>query len=96
MSNKAIRELYKSTSILKKDVKSWLVKQAIFQVHVLLSKEINHPYFEIKKLMSIISLPQSVFLENTYKYMLTGVNATSNTKSLELLGPKKQIWLNFC
>ena len=32
--NKAIKELHKITSMPKKDIKSWLAKQALWQVHI--------------------------------------------------------------
>ena len=31
---KAIKELHKITSMSKKDIKSWLAKQALWQVHI--------------------------------------------------------------
>ena len=36
---KAIKELHKITFMSKKDIKSWLIKQAFWQVHVSLQKK---------------------------------------------------------
>ena len=43
---KAIKELHKITSMSKKDIKSWLAKQALWQVHIPPPKKINHPHFD--------------------------------------------------
>ena len=42
--SKKIKELHKITSISKKDVRSWLAKQALWQVHIQPSKEINRSH----------------------------------------------------
>ena len=36
---KAIKELHKITSMSKKDIMSWLAKQALWQVHIPLQKK---------------------------------------------------------
>ena len=55
--NKAIKELHKITSMSKKDVKSWLAKQALWQVHIPPPEEINHPHYDVQQdLTSSISL----------------------------------------
>ena len=46
IGGKAIREPHKIMSTSKEDVKSWLVKQALWQVHEAPPKEINHPRCE--------------------------------------------------
>ena len=46
---KAIRELHKITFIPKKDFKPEIVKQALWQVHIPPSKEINHPHYDVTK-----------------------------------------------
>ena len=46
--DKAIKE-HNITSISKKDIKSWLAKQALWQVHIPPSKEINHPHYDVTK-----------------------------------------------
>ena len=46
---KAIKELHKITFMSKKDIKSWLIKQAFWQVHVSPPKEINHPHYDVTR-----------------------------------------------
>ena len=46
---KAVRQLHTITSVPKKDVKPWLAKQTIRQVHIPRPKEINHPYCDVTK-----------------------------------------------
>ena len=41
---KAVKELHKVTSMSRKDIRSWLDKQALWQVHIPAPKEINHPH----------------------------------------------------
>ena len=45
--NKAIEFLHKITSMPKKYIKSWLAKQALWQVHIPSPKEINHPHYDV-------------------------------------------------
>ena len=47
--DKAIKELHKITSMLKKDIKSWLAKQALWQVHIPPPKERHHPHYDDTK-----------------------------------------------
>ena len=47
--DKAVKELYKITSMSRKDIRSWLAKQALWQVHIPPPKEINHPYYDVTK-----------------------------------------------
>ena len=47
--DKAVKELYKITSMSRKDIRSWLAKQALWQVHIPPPKEINHPHYDVTK-----------------------------------------------
>ena len=47
--NKAIKELHKITSMPKKDIRSWLTKEALWQVYIPLPKEINHPHYDVTR-----------------------------------------------
>ena len=72
MGNKRVSELDKTISIPKKDVKLWLVKQAFWQVHIPLSKEINHPCYEMTKSnehhqFDLFYVPHNIFVGNTHK-----------------------------
>ena len=46
---KAIKELHKIASMSNKDIKSWLAKQALRQVHIAPPKEVNHPHYDVTK-----------------------------------------------
>ena len=46
---KAIKDLHKITSMSRKDIKSWLAKQALWQVHIPPPKEIHHPHYDVTK-----------------------------------------------
>ena len=41
---KVIKELHKITSMSRKDIRSWLAKQALWQVHIPPPKKIDHPH----------------------------------------------------
>ena len=91
---KAIKELHKITSMSKKVIKSWLVKQALWQVHIPLPKEINHPHCDATKpneqhQFYLVYMPHNLFEGNTYKYILTGVNVSSRYKVARPLRTKK-------
>ena len=91
---KAIKELHKITSMSKKDIKSWLAKQALWQVHIPPPKEINHPHYDVTKpneqhQFDLLYMPHNVFEGNTYKYILTGVDVASRYKVTRALRTKK-------
>ena len=46
---KAIKELHKITSMPKKVIKSWLTKQALWQVHIPPPRELNLPHYHVTK-----------------------------------------------
>ena len=76
---KEIRELHKITSTPKKDVKPWLAKQALWQVHIPPPNEINHPHCNVtnpneQHQFDLLYVPYSIFEGDTYKYILTGVD----------------------
>ena len=92
--NKAIKELHKITSMSKKDIKSWLAKQALWQVHIPPPKEINHPHYDVTKpneqhQFDLLYMPHNLFEGNTYKYILTGIDVGSRYKVARPLKTKK-------
>ena len=92
--NKAIKELHKITSMSKKDIKSWLAKQALWQVHIPPPKEINHPHYDVtepneRHQFDILSMLHNLFEGNTYKYILTGIDVASRYKTARHLKTKK-------
>ena len=97
---KAIKELHKITSMSKKDIKGWLVKEALWQVHIPLPKEINYPHYDVIKpnkqhQVDVLYMPRNVFEGNTYKYILTGIDVASTYKFARLLKTKKPTELAF-
>ena len=92
--NKAIKELHKITSMSKKDIKSWLAKQALWKVHIPPPKEINYPNYDVTKpneqhQIDLVHMPHNVFEGNTYKYSLSGVGVASRHKVAKPLTTKK-------
>ena len=70
-----IKELHKITSIPRKDIKSWLAKQVLWQVDIPTPKEINHPHCDVTKpneqhQFDLLYMPHNVFEGNTFKYIL--------------------------
>ena len=87
----AMKELHKITSMLRKDIRSWLAKQALFQVHIPPLKVINHPHYDVTKpneqhQLDLLYIPHNVFEGNTYKYILTGIDVASRCK---VAGPRR-------
>ena len=83
--SKAIKELHKITSMSKKDSKSRLAKQALWQVHIPLPKEINHLHYDVTEpnkqhQFDLLYMPHNLFEGNTYKYILTCTDITSRYK----------------
>ena len=92
--NKAIRKLHKETGLSKKDTKSWLGRQAFWQVHIPSPKSINHPHYETTKpnkmhQFDILYVPSNVVYGTEYKYMLTGIDVASRYKVARTLQSKK-------
>ena len=91
---KAIKKLHKITSISKTDIKSWLVKQVLWQVHIPPPKEIHHLYYNVRKpneqyQFDLLYMPPNFFKGNTYKYILTGTDVPSRYKVVWPLRTKK-------
>ena len=91
---KAIKEPHKITFMSKKDIKSWLAKQALWQVHIPPPKEIHHPHYDVTKpneqhQFDLLYMPHNLFEGNTYKYILTGIDAASRYKVDRPLRTKK-------
>ena len=99
--NKAIKELHKITSMSKKDIKLWLAKQALWQVHIPPPKKVNHLYYDVTEpneqhQFDILYMPHNLFEGNTYKYILTGIDFASRYKVARSLRPKNQAKLHLC
>ena len=91
---KAIKELHKITSMSGKDIKSWLAKQALWQIYISPPKETHHPHYDVTRpdeqhQFDILYMPHNIFEENMYKYALTGIDVASRYKVARLLKTKK-------
>ena len=78
----------------KKDIKSWLAKQALWQVHIPTPKEIHHPHYDVTKpyeqhQFDLLCMPHKLFEGIVYKYILTGVDVASRYKVVRPLRTKK-------
>ena len=96
--NKAIKGLYKITSISKKDIKSWLAKQAH---HITPPKEINHPHYDVIKpngqhQFDVLYMSHNIFEGNTCKYILAGIDVASRYWVARALKTKNQAKMRFC
>ena len=92
---KAIKELHKITSMSKKGIKSWLARQALWQVHTPPPKEIHHPHYDVTKpneqhQFDLLYMPHNLFEGNTYKYILTGIDVVSRYNIARPLRTKNQ------
>ena len=91
---KAIIELHKIASMSRKDIKPWLEKNALWQVHIPPPKEIHYPHYYVTKpneqhQFDLLYMPHNVFEGNTYKYILTGIDVASRYKVSRALRTKK-------
>ena len=78
----------------KKDIKTWLATQALWQVHIPSPKEIHHPHYDVTKpneqhQFDLLYMPHNLFEGNTYKYILTAVDVASRYKVARPLRTKK-------
>ena len=91
---KAIRELQKLSGIKRKAIKSWLSKQALWQVHLPKPKEVNRPHYEITvpnqvHQFDLLYMPGDVLYGSKYKYILSGIDVASRYKIARPLRTKK-------
>ena len=78
----------------KKDIKSWLAKQALWQVHIPPPEKIHHPHYDVTKPIEqhqfdLLYMPHKLFEGNTYKFILTGIDVASRYKVASPLRTKK-------
>ena len=92
--DKAIKELHNITSMSRKDIKSQLVKQALWQVHIPPPKERHHSHYDVTKpnkqhQFDVLYMPHNLFEGNMYEYILTGIDVSSRYKVARPLRTKK-------
>ena len=78
----------------KKDIKSWLAKQTLWQVHIPPPNEIHHPHYDVTKpneqhQFDLLYMPHNLFEGNKYKYVLTGIDVASRYTVANPLRTKK-------
>ena len=89
---KVIKELHKITSMSKKDIKSWLAKQALWQVHMPPPKVIHHHHVKRpneQHQFGLFYMPHNLFEGNTNKYILKDIDVASRYKVARPLRTKK-------
>ena len=90
----------KSCLCHKKDIKSWLARQVLWQVHIPPPKEIHRPHYDVTKpneqhQFDLVYMPHNFFEGNMYRYLLTGVDVASRYGFAKPLTTKKSIEVVF-
>ena len=91
---KAIRKLKELSKAKPKVVKQWLPKQAFWQVHLPPPKCVDRPHYEVlianeMHPFDLLYMPSDTLYGNKYKYILSGIDATSRYKIARLLRTKQ-------
>ena len=94
IGRKTVTMVRKETKLPLKEVKGWLEKQALWQVHKPAPKRIDHPHYYVTEVNSVhqadlLFLPHDKVFENTYKYTLNVIDVASRHKASRLLKTKK-------
>ena len=97
---KAKKELHKITSVSKKDIKSWVAKQALWKVHITPPKQIHHPHYDVTKpneqrQIDVLYMPHNASEGNMYKYILKGIDVGSRYTFGRLVKTKTPTELTF-
>ena len=83
-----------------KNIKSWLAKQALWQVHIPPPEEIYRPHYNVTKpneehQFDLLYMSHNLFEGNTYKNILTGTDVASRYKVARPLKTKTSSELAF-
>ena len=95
MGRKAITQLMKILpKISRKQVKQWLAKQAMWQIHIPPPKHIIHPHYQVDTPnqlheMDLLYMPHDTLYQTKYKYILTMIDVASRFKVARPLQTKK-------
>ena len=78
----------------KKDIKSWLAKQTLWQAHIPPPKEIHHPHYDVTKSnkqhqFHLLCMPHNLFKGSMCKYILIGIDVASRYKVVWPLRTRK-------
>ena len=90
----AIKRLSEVAKVPRKIARSWLEKQAIWQIYLPAPKRINRPIFDVQTpnevhQADILFLPHDHVNRRIYKYALTVIDIASRYKEAEPLPDKK-------
>ena len=91
---KAIEKLVKKSDYSENQVKEWLAKQAIWQIHLPAPRKINRPHYFIEKpnylhQFDVMYMPKDRLQGSDYKYILTGIDVASRYKVARPMRTKK-------
>ena len=91
---KAKTMLREATELSLKQIKTWLARQALLQVHIPPPKRIGHPQYyvtEVNKMhqADLLYLPHDKVYQNTYKYTVQVIDIASRYKVGRPLKTKK-------
>ena len=84
----------------REDIRTWLAKQALWQVHIPPLREIHHPHYDVTKSneqhqFDLLYMRHNLFEGNIYKYILTGINVASRYKVSRPLRTKNSSEVEF-
>ena len=90
---KAVRNL-RGFGFKPKEIKKWLSKQALWQVHLPAPKHVERSHYEVTKpneihQFDILYMPSDMLYGNKYKYILSGIDVASRYKVARPLKTKK-------
>lgn len=79
---KAIQELVNRTNFPWEDIKKWINKQALWQIHFRPAKNIKKHHYTVNKpnfmhQFDVMYMPKDRLQGSDYKYILTGIDAGS-------------------
>ena len=94
IGRKAVTMPSKETKLPFKEVKAWLEKQALWQVHKPAPKHIDHPHYYVTEVnrvhqADLLYIAHDKVYQNTYKYTLNVIDVASRYKASRPLKTKK-------
>ena len=92
--SRAIGKLHKLTGKPRKKLRNGLLKQALWQVHIPVLKQVDQPHFTVQvpnqqHQFDVLYMPHDKFQGSTYKYILIGVDVASRYTVAKPLRTKK-------
>ena len=83
--DRTVTILREATKLPLKQVKAWLAKQALWQVHIPPPKRIDHPHYYVTEVnqmhqADLMYLPHDKVYQTTYKYTLQVIDVASRSE----------------